>query len=1289
MSFIVKAVTGVVKAVVSVVTSVVKAVVNVVADVINFVAAPFMALLGIKMPNAGQEAARQEGVLLQKNGGGSVPIPVVYGYRKVGGIVTYCETGSDNNKYLWVAYTFSEGPVEGIFKIFIDDNELSTTVVNQINSGLPVVVPDPKYKNRVVLQWYDGRYFNNPADSPVGTRSILTLAPSWKQTNAFNGMATLFARFEWKEPETQEEADANPFSGNIPNVQIGLLGKKVASLRSGANSQNSEYGGTGYTERYSTNPAECLLDYLRNPRYGKGLKNSDIDWSSFYTAAAKCNQEIAYSGAVQGPILTMNYVVDTDQTLFNNVKNMLINFRAYMPYVQGKYKLKIEDAGNPTDITSGAAEIAAVFTRDNIVGDISYTGIDRSAKATQVKVTYVDPDQKFSNQEVVYPATEAERQVYINYDGGRENTVDITLSGVTNQQIARDFARLAFMKSRYQETCSLRVTAQGFNLEPGDNIYIQSNILNFGETPWRIISLKLNNDYTFDLGCVRNPDFIYPYIIPNTPDKVIAPYIPKGAAILQPLAGGGSLVGLTPPITARRPTTVTVPPGTPGGNLNNSPATAVTGPTGGGVGGDGGTINDSGGAQPETPPVVNILKDFVTLDSAVYSVPQPNVGYVDITFKQPAHPMYESLIFYYKRNTAAETIWNKVEITDKPGASGVISYKLGPLALPNLNTIAYDIRTRVKYSTGEYSTIIGKSQLIFDSALTASDPVDFQEVVGSGWDLPTSGVRARNDYPGSAQALTVLSDGISTTQRKLNVSVQQELSLRAVNPDISGVRVFYKASDATYWQERTIDFGTYTPGTKIAFQLTNLGLYGDTLNWDFILRYTYSDNTQSSEQVRFMTRAVEFAGTPPQDAFYGGGILEAASSFGFMTVEQAVQAGLIPDVRDMKIGLAAFFTSAFNGVPGLQMHVVPPDASVQSSWVGVRVYYRKVQAGTNTAQTQIDIIGANRGNYNSIVTRYFTLAVEYDVEYQYLIVPLVFYSGQIVEGNFSWIGQAAVHARSTATDYPTNNNWISAFNWRQDQTSALKGQLSTAFPSGNPFIVYSEWSINSNNRANNDDPTYANFVGGVNGIVNTYYNIVFDIGHVVNFKYVHIYRRDSEGILNTGNYYGLGRWEKITLSTAFAGYDAANKRFTVKLKPPTSRYEFDPYGTATNPYWTRLTNPPTNTFVEVKPSKNHEFWFVIETNDGVSNKAIKLQGTNFAGGDPSTIDLRARFGPVPAVAWPLLNPNPYPSAFQRNMNQARTGAVNTTPINHPNTYYYGTGFDLVPVRYTGFTQGAI
>lgn len=559
MSNIVKsignAISGVVKGVVKVVTGVVKAVVDVVSSVINFVAQPFLSIFDVPdMPTGDQAAQREQGVTLTQ-AGSNVHIPVVYGFRQVGGTITYAETGSDNNQYLWVAYALSEGPVEGLYDIYIDDHKLKGETVRKLNNGQTVDIDYGKYKGRVKLQFSHGKYFSTPSASPVGGWSILSEAPSWKSTMIYNGVSVLFARYEWKKIETQDDADNNPFSGNIPRIKVGMLGKKVHKI-------TASTGSTTYdneTEEYSINPADILLDYMRNPRYGKGLANDDIDFASWLVAKNKCATTVTYVNGITGPILTCNYVLDTGQTIFNNTKALLSGFRAYMPFIQGKYKLKIEDAGNPTDITSGAATIVATFNEDNIQGPVTFSAVDRTSKYNVVQVTYVNPDKKFTTDTVIYPETDAERQTYINIDG-RENKLDAAFTTITNFAIAKDMARLMFNKSRFQESCSLTVSSQGLELEVGDCIRIQSFKLNFGTTAWRIVSMRINNDMTVDLGCVRNDDSLYPHTTVGEEDIVLPPYIPVGATIeyptdlslappigLVPPTGGGSVVLHTPP----------------------------------------------------------------------------------------------------------------------------------------------------------------------------------------------------------------------------------------------------------------------------------------------------------------------------------------------------------------------------------------------------------------------------------------------------------------------------------------------------------------------------------------------------------------------------------------------------------------------------------------------------------------------------------------------------------------------------------------------------------------------
>jgi hypothetical protein len=277
-------------------------------------------------------------------------------------------------------------------------------------------------------------------------------------------------------------------------------------------------------------------------------------------------------------------------------------------------------------------------------------------------------------QQVVYPETEEERQIYIDKDGGRENKLDATFPTLTNYAMAKDMARLLFNKSRRQETCSLTISSEGLELEPGDNIRIQSNVLNFGTDPWRVISIKINDNMTVDIACVRNPDDIYPYTRVGEEDIVLAVYVPKGSIIYYPSSNNQPLIGLVPPTRALYPDDFAPNPTNPGGT---NPDGADGGGVGGGSGGDGGgsgdTVNDPATDPPPPPPfeaVVVLKRSFATdLRNGNFMI--------NLVFTQPADGLYSYNIIWWRVNRYSP--WIEARKDEKPGPGGEITLTFGPL----------------------------------------------------------------------------------------------------------------------------------------------------------------------------------------------------------------------------------------------------------------------------------------------------------------------------------------------------------------------------------------------------------------------------------------------------------------------------------------------------------------------------------------------------------------------------------------------------------------------------------
>jgi hypothetical protein len=1072
-----KAVTSVVKGVVKAVTSVVKAVVNVVSSVINFVAQPFMGMLGgmPDVPNAASEVERQQGVLIQTQGS-NINVPVVYGYRKIAGTVVFAETGSSNNKYLYVAYVFSEGVVEGLREVFLDDWQLPGALTANLNAGQRVTVNADRYKDRVDLQWYPGVYFNNVAQSPVGATvksGIFAEAPSFRDNMDFNGLAVLFARYEWKEIKTQADADNNPFSGNIPQIQISLLGKRVASLTSGT-PEASGYDASSI--RYSTNPAEILLDYLRNPRYGKGLQNDDIHWDSWKKAAAKCNTQVAYlaNSNISGPIMTCNYVLPTDQTIFANVKTLLMGFRAYMPYVGGKYKLRIEDAGNDVDILSGVATIVATFNKDNIQGSITYTGIEKSAKYNVVSVSYVDPDQKFSVQQVIFPETEEERQVFIDRDGGRENKLDATFPTLTNYAMAKDMARLLFNKGRRQETCSFTASSQALELEPGDNIRIQSTILNFGTDPWRVVSVKINDNMTVEVACVRNPDDIYPYSRAGEEDVVLPVYVPKGSLIYFPSSENQAPIGLVPPNSALYPDQF--PPNATNPGPTNPPVPSPSNPP----------VD-----PPPPPPFSAVLR---VRSSGVTKVDEANVIF-NVNFVQPDDGLYSYSILWWRYNSKSP--WQERRIDTLPGVGQDIPFSLGPLPGGNVAAI-YNFYVRSFATDGRASNQVLVGDFASNRSLNAAFPGLYEApgvISASGWTLPSPVTPTATTYDANIDFFEVnpqLLDGAPLNPRRLKIRLRQldgaNIFSSKIFDNIKGFTVYYKNIDDEYWEYETFNFPPAAePGATFEANLagdfgarafpTRIQVGGDATGraqrYQFLVRLEYFDGTAAVRQLGPTAALVEYAPNPaPRDNIGYDFVVAGTSPYAtgsmrnntitpefnttFKTIDQRPQ-GVVPGSEFVPV---FDFISSVPALSILNFYFKPPTSS---RFRGYRIRFRPVVPGGNPEFTQLDVGSISDPISFTVIYKLTNPAYRHNETYDWVVTALYSNNGVITESDNSLVSRCRVLFSD-----PQYQNLVAKFNWKTQNTALATGGLVTSFPPS-PVVVPTFWNlITLSNKGNYD-----------------------------------------------------------------------------------------------------------------------------------------------------------------------------------------------------------------------------
>ena len=1327
---------------------------------LDIILSPFMSAFGTPDASSGQ-AQYENGILISRTASSTDPIPIIYGVRKKGGLIVYAETGPKgvtgvpvDNRYLFVAYVFSEGPVEGLNAVMIDDIEIDGSYMPLLNSGQTVTMSEKtdskgqktacsKFAGRVTMRLSKGTYFNLPGPSGTtvlqdttnggqynyggnfggfwgtevasvlagyadqvtryfsSTYSRSTLgsdikagifkdAPNFKSTNAFNGLCTLFVRYEWLEIKNETDQKSNPFNnGSIPDLQAIVLGRKVAPILSNDTpgseiadtTLNPEYGAAGYTERFSYNPAEILLDYLRNPRYGKGLKNSDIHWQSFYIAKNKCNTNVKYytpkigSSDVQGPILSCSAVIDSGKTLFENTKTLLSGMRGYMPYIQGRYKLKIEDAGHPTDILSGQATLAATCVSSpqllaydlevntyEIVGDVAYSGIDRSSKYNQVVVSYVDPDSenKWSVQQVVYPELETDRQFYALQDGGRENKLEITFPTVINFAQAKDFARLLFNKSRYQEQCSLTVTSHAFELEPGDQILIQSGILNFYNSPWRVISIQPNDDYTFRLNCLRNPDFLYPYAKVGEPDRIASIFIPRGVSVYQPPEQNIVRYGVNPPTRSQDT----------GNNdtLYNPLATDPTGANGGGYGDGGNSPNNSTpiNDRPREAGYIPPTTDIADVTNINY-ITEGTLIYADLTIRLPTHPMCNGVELYWALGGIAKNYQTKFyEASNGPGTT--ITARVGPLAgstATDSSRFDYRVNIRVRYSTGETSskfTYLGLNPITKTGQGTDPSESSWQ-FVASSWPVPSNITTAAKD------SVIARFEGLlvpNTSPRTLRLTLTQETIKQTINYDVTGVNIYYKLSTDTTWFKTSNTFAPgYFPGNPITFDFKgSIGNYNDGANtYNFIFVLTYANEVESSNYTPY-TMNVQSA-TTSYDPFYGQLNLDIAYKPGAVPVTiSTATAGNI----QLGIGSAGAGLNYVSSTGSYQFFLDPP-ATGRQFWVGQTIRYRALVTGQTFTAINYKYVLVNGSGY---VGPLDIPNMNYNTPYEIVISPVTAWAGGVgTDANVSLYGKGYIPSSTNDPNYQSTGQYKGVFKFENIATATALAAINQPYVNATPTVGVT--SLKYIGTALN--PTTS--TTQVNKYISLTYSVPTGLSGYVRLN---VYRRHrntwtGDATNNSGfcKFYGFGQWEKISQS------GSAGSSYTLNLRLPTLFTWFDSYyevpGYTNRTLKSSVIGQPTGLAPVLSNFGTQGFMellLVVETSTGESAQGVLMQIKPGFEPSLSTIDLLAgSTGVVPkTITWnsePGVRASDFTLGYLRRLSEA-ISALSTSQITYNSTY---------------------
>ena len=271
-----------------------------------------------------------------------------------------------------------------------------------------------------------------------------------------------------------------------------------------------------------------------------GSYSTDLS-TLFFTEDRTTPVESTLTTLTDTPIFSCHAVINTSNKILKNTKDILNSCRGYLPYSQGKYKLKIEKAGTAS----------ITLTEDDIIGGISIKSEEVSNKYNRVFVNYINPQKQYESDQVQFPPvdetgldTADQYATLLSVDNDKPLDGNFDFDFITNPYQAEEMAEVILRRSRNMLSCNLQCTAEASDLEIGDIVNITHSGVGFSAKPFRVQKATLNSDFTIsltlsehqsafydwatkqDVGIVQDTNLPNPYIInkptiDNVSDKLI------------------------------------------------------------------------------------------------------------------------------------------------------------------------------------------------------------------------------------------------------------------------------------------------------------------------------------------------------------------------------------------------------------------------------------------------------------------------------------------------------------------------------------------------------------------------------------------------------------------------------------------------------------------------------------------------------------------------------------------------------------------------------------------------
>lgn len=394
-----------------------------------------------------------QGIMVNKTGSNN-SIPVIYGETRTGGARVFAETSGTDNLFLHLAFVISEGEVEKCSHVYFDGVEAG--VLQGDADGVS------NENNWTISSPWDGKvqiYFRPGTDAQAEISQLGALKRSGAWNPHFKGIAYAYVRLEY---------DEDVWKNGVPEITFLIKGKKVRDPNALG------------TVAFSDNPAWCLLDFLTNTRYGKGIPDADLDMASFEDAGEYCQP----TGGTKRFECRGNLI--TSGSLYANLMDLLSSCRGYIAF-GNKYRLIIDKASSETPYE---------ITDANTVGNVDYSLGDKSTMFNKITGKFLNPSTEYKDDIKVL-----ESSTLKGYDNGMDLEFEMGFPFTKTASMVTQILTEEINQSRQSHIIQCKLTVDAINLQVGDLVNVTNETFGITQKTFRVLStaIETSNEITVTL----------------------------------------------------------------------------------------------------------------------------------------------------------------------------------------------------------------------------------------------------------------------------------------------------------------------------------------------------------------------------------------------------------------------------------------------------------------------------------------------------------------------------------------------------------------------------------------------------------------------------------------------------------------------------------------------------------------------------------------------------------------------------------------------------------------------